>query len=262
MLTTRVPLLFLVSLILSSVPALGWTPKSQLALAQEAVSIAPVDLRRQLERHGEEYERGVLAPFRDDDPQAHQANSDGSGHLGTVLAREVERAIEMIRAHRGFREVAYQAGVVVHYANDLNNPLNCAAADGEEGRYFGDFLGYLESASPRIPRLFYGLEDTLERGDVTAFVAGRLANCRELYPFVGREYRRIGWTSGARYFDDRSTAFGVASLAHSGAITDAALLLRYIWLASGGADWRQPPRREEGRLLVLPRGDATTAGGR
>ena len=70
---------------------------------------------------------------------------------------------------------------------------------------------------------------------------------------IGREYRRIGFSSGIGRFDDRSTAFGVASIAFSHAVTDVTLALRYIWLTAGGIDDRANLPAGGTRLTVLPR---------
>jgi hypothetical protein len=70
---------------------------------------------------------------------------------------------------------------------------------------------------------------------------------------IGREYRRIDFASGQGRFDDRSTAFGVASVAFSHAVTDVTLALRYIWLASGGIDDRANLPAGGTRLMLLPR---------
>ncbi|HVS13086.1 MAG TPA: hypothetical protein VMV46_04120 [Thermoanaerobaculia bacterium] len=234
-------------------PVHSWTPASQLSIGHDAASIAPRDFWRQLEKHEREYREGLVAPFRDRDPLTHQANDDGTGTLLEVLRHEVNRSIQGIREHLPFEQVAYRVGLVVHYVNDANNPLNCSSADTAEGQYYADFLDYLESTEPRTPTLFYGLDSSLEEGDLDGFLERVLQRCRQSYRLVGSEYRRIGKLPGRRYFDDRSTAFGVASVARSRAVTDAALLLRYIWLQAGGADWRRPPRAEEGRLLLLPK---------
>ncbi|HVS63393.1 MAG TPA: hypothetical protein VMT85_07800 [Thermoanaerobaculia bacterium] len=249
---TPVPALLALGL-LAAGPVAAWTPDAQLSIGRAAADIAPRDFWRQLERHQDQYLEGLVAPFRDRDPLAHQANPDGSGTLLEVLRQEVDRTISMIRDHHPFEQVAYRAGLVVHYVNDANNPLNCSSSDQAEGQYYADFLDYLDSTEPRTPMLFYGLDAALERGDLEGFLERVIGRCRRSYPLVGSEYRRTGKLPGRRYFDDRSTAFGVASVARSRAVTDAALLLRYIWLQAGGADWRRPPRAEEGRLLRLPR---------
>jgi hypothetical protein len=81
-----------------------------------------------------------------------------------------------------------------------------------------------------------------------------------MYPRVGDEYRRIGYRNGTAGFDDRSTAFGVAAVSFSHAVSDLARVLRYVWLAGGGADPRQqlwadaPSLPTDQRLVLLPAG--------
>jgi hypothetical protein len=214
--------------------------------------MAPHDLYRQVQRYPKELEEGALAPFEDGEPARHTA--DGGGALERVIGEEVERAIRAIEGHVPFERVVYQLGVVSHFVADANNPLNTSAADPSEGLYFADYLRYLESAEPRVPVLFYGVYPGLEeRGSLAPLLDATFARGRQLYPLVGLEYRRIGYESGVGRFDDRSTAFGVASLAFSHAVSDVALVLRYIWVRAGGADFRTKlPARGE-KLVRLPR---------
>ena len=86
-----------------------------------------------------------------------------------------------------------------------------------------------------------------------ALVGETLGRSRELYPLVGREYRRVGFASGREAFDDRSTAYAVAALAYSHAISDIAEVLRYIWLAGGGIDSRDRIPRRGMHVLHLTR---------
>ena len=170
-----------------------------------------------------------------------------------AIAIAIDNAIRTIAAHRPFNEICYRLGIVAHFIADANNPLNAAGDDAEEGRYYADFLAYLESVEPRIQLVFYGFRPELGGRDLAALVTESLERGREYYPLVGREYRRVGFASGAQAFDDRSTAFGVASLAYSHAVSDIAEALRYIWIEAGGIDTR---RRipERGREIVrLPR---------
>jgi hypothetical protein len=240
----------------AAVPAVAWTPRTQLTIAHEAARLAPPDLARQVERHERAFEGGVTAPFDDADPGRHARNPDGSGSLDRVVAAEVEAAVAAIRDHRSFEEIVRRLGAVSHYVADADNPLAASADDAEEGRYFADYLRYAESASPRFPLLFYGVAAGLERRhDVAPVIAAALARGRRLYPLIGMEYRRIGFGSGLAAFDDRSTAFGVASVAFSHAVTDVAVTLRYIWLAAGGADDRAGLPAGGTRLILLPRAD-------
>lgn len=233
-------------------PALAWTPGFQTALAREGARLAPPDLARQIERRQRHYREGVLDPFRDGDASRHVAGA--GGRLEAVIVEESERAVAAIRDHRPFDEVVRQLGVVAHYVADANNPLNTAATDPRESDYFVDYARYVAATEPRLPLVFYGLAPGLERRpDVSALVASTVARGRRLYPLIGREYRRIGFARGIGNFDDRSTAFGVASLAFSHAVTDVVRVLRWIWIRAGGIDEREALPESGDRLLRIRR---------
>jgi len=233
--------------------ARGWTPEGQARIAEAAARLVPPDFYRQLARNRESYLIGVRQPFSDGVAENHFAYPDGSGRLDERIAEVVEEAILAIRLHRPFNEIAYRAGVVSHYLADAHNPLYAAGGDPEEARYRDDFLRYMESAQPRVAVVFYGFRPGFGEGELPGLVEGALRRSRELYPMVGREYRRVGFAAGRRSFDDRSTAFAVAALATSHAVSDIAEVLRYIWLEAGGIDTRSRlPLRGE-RVVRLPR---------
>lgn len=238
----------------AALPAHAWTPTSQQRIAELAARLAPPDLHRQLARHRAAYLQGVLDPFREAEPAHHYANSDGSGNLDQAIAQAVANAIAAIRAHQPFEEVAYRVGIVSHYLADANNPLNSDESDREEGRYFADFLRYLEKVEPRVELVFYGFRGSFQgRRDLPGLIDETLRRSRGFYPMVGREYRRVGFASGISAFDDLSTAYGVAALSYSHAISDIAEVLRYIWIEAGGIDTRVRIPLRGHHLMPLPR---------
>jgi hypothetical protein len=217
----------------------AWTPGMQGEIASQAARLAPPDLRRQLQRHEKELRRGALEAFRDEDPGRHVKNDDGSGTLDRVIVEETARAIDMIRAPRTFAEIAYQLGRLSHFIADANNPLNTSQRDPGETRYFADYLYYMESAEPRFAPVFYGIDTRFDRRrDLSGLATAALLRGRVLYPAIGREYERTGSVNGRALFDDRSTAFGVAAVSFSHALSDAANAFRFVWLRAGGADPR------------------------
>jgi hypothetical protein len=238
----------------AAAPARAWTPKTHQTIAWEAAHLAPPDLARQLIKRRASYLAGVLQPFDDSDASRHWKDSDGGGSLDAALEDAVAQAVAAIRAHHSFDDIVFRMGVAAHFMADANNPLASSQADPEAGRYFVDFLRYAETAEPRFPLVFYGMRPGLERApDVAELLADTLSRGRALYPLIGLEYRKIEFASGIGRFDDRSTAFGVASVAFSHAVTDVALVLRYIWLRAGGGDERSGLPAGGTRLLLLPR---------
>lgn len=242
---------------LAATPVVAWTPKSQQAIAEHAARIVPPDLYRQLARHRVSYLQGVQDGFAERDPAAHAKNADGSGRLDSAIEVAVQNAIGAILSHQPFQEISYRLGVVSHFVADANNPLNTAQSDTQEGRYYADFLAYLESTEPRVRIVFYGFRRDFDgKRDLPGLINEALDRGRGFYPAVGREYRRVRFASGVEAFDDLSSAFGVASLSYSHAVSDIAEVLRYIWLEAGGADTRRriPYRGQD--VIHLPRAPA------
>jgi hypothetical protein len=239
--------------VVSPLPAAAWTPATQVTIAREAAHLSPPDLYRQIDKHRRAYDEGVNAPFADTDASRHAQNPDGSGHLYRAALDAADAAILAIRGHQPFEDIVRRLGVVSHFVADANNPLAASAADPDEGLYFADYFRYIQTAEPRFPLVFYGLPANSDGRGIATILDAALRRGRKLYPMIGHEYRRINFGSGVGVFDDRSTAFGVGSVAFSHAVTDVSLVLRYIWLAAGGIDDRANLPAGGTRLMVLPR---------
>jgi hypothetical protein len=229
------------ALALAPAPASAWSAQTWQSVAADAARLAPPDLARQLFKHAGELAAGAAEPV---------ATGRRAG-----LAAEVADAIEAIRDHRPFAEVARRLGRVTRLAAELSDPLSSSSADPEEDRYRDDYAAYAESARPRFAVVVYEWKPPVSRAaDVAALEQEAAARGRRLYPLLGGEYRRIGFASGRERFDDRSSAFGLAALAYSHAVTDTARLFRYAWLAAGGADPRPVFAHARDRVLVLEQG--------
>jgi hypothetical protein len=245
----------------AAAPLAAWSPTTQVSIARTAARLAPPDLQRQIEHRADRFREGVLAPFQEGVAERHYRNRD-RGALDAALADEVAGAVAALRQPAPFDDVVYRLGRVAHWVADANNPLNAAGDDPNEARYFSDWLRYADSARPRFAPVFYlGEPSVASDRDLRLLVLRALQRGRDFYPRVGDEYRRIGYGAGTRAFDDRSTAFGVAAVSYSHAVTDLARIYRYVWIEGGGGDPRSQPwstaRAVPGlaggeRLLLLP----------
>ena len=239
-------------LLLVPTPSRAWSKQSHVDIAWEAARLSPPDLYRQIQKHKNVFRDGVVAPFEDEMPQRHEKNADGSGSLDRVIVEEVERTIAAIEGRAAFQDIVYQFGVLAHSIIEASNPLQASSADGNESKYASDFGLYMDSTTTRLPVVFYGVDTALEGpDDLAAFVARSLQRSRRLYPHIASEYKRVGYVSGLDAFDDKSTAFGVASVSYNRALTDVVVLLRYVWLQVGGADFLPRRSQDSGVLLKL-----------
>lgn len=229
--------------LLAAGPAVAWSPETTVDIARRAATIAPPDLKRQIERHAAMFKAGVLEPV---------TNPSQTGlALDQVIENEIARAVQTIRSHQPMSEIVRQIGVAAYYIAHANNPLVIGRSDPDEPSYFADYMGYVDSARRRFTAVFYGLVPEFERsGQVSDLLERTFRRGRLLYPLVGREYDRIGGPWGRQKFDDRSTAFGVSAVAYSQAVTDVSIVLRHIWLEAGGIDPRAPLLVRKGGFQV------------
>lgn len=235
---------------------LAWTPNTQVAIAKHGTTLAPIDLHNQMERHEARFREGVLLPFSDPDPARHVKTADGRGYLDQVIFEETERAITAIEKHYPFADIIHQLGVVAHYVADANNPLNTSDSDPHERSYSTDYLRYVESAQGRFDVVFIGYGRKIEEPhELRDLVRRSLERSRGFYTSIADEYRRIGTVNGIQLYDDRSTAFGVSSLAFNHAVSDITGVLRYIWLRAGGADRLGLFPFDKDQLVLLAKGE-------
>ena len=219
----------------------AWDPGQIQAIALDSARLTPPDLYRQLRRNRESFLIGV------NEVRAEE------GSLEQEIRQGIENAGLAIRLHRPFNEISYRLGVVARLLTRANDPLEVVDGDPEERRYRADFSDYLVSVEPRVRVVFYGFRPWSKENHLEQVLGEAQTRSQRFYPLVGREYRRVGFVPGRRGFDDRSTAFAIASLIRSHAVSDIAEVLRYIWLSTGGIDSRPRIPLRGHHSIPLPR---------
>ena len=237
-------------------PAQAWTPQSRMQMADDALLVAPPHLVGQIDRHKRRFQEGILAAAKSDPT----VDSDGRHlpveiDLDRLIEAEVDQAIRAIVDHRPFSQIVYQLGVVSYWVASVNNPL-LGTIPGEPGpAYWQDYFRYLLGASQRFSVLYYGYDRQIDAPEsLAALLTRSQARSNAMTPRIATEYQRIGEIDGTKLFDDRSTAFGVGSLAYSHGVSDIAGVLRYIWIQAGGIDSRGLPPLDENHLILVDGG--------
>lgn len=212
-------------LLLIPAAALAWTPAADERIAKKGAELAPPDLRLLIQLHEPDYKIGLERGRIEEGSEAHRKRA-----LRERIERETTAAISMIRKGERMANVVERLGVLAHLVADANNPFHIAD-DPRLTPMHDDFERYFERRMPKFPTVFYGLDRHFRLGTYLERTFSRTA---KFHPLVKEEYFRGGARRSSDDFDDRSTAFGVASICYSRAVTDVVNLYYYIWKEAGG----------------------------
>jgi hypothetical protein len=191
-------------LILTLIPfnAHAWTLAADRRIASAAAKLAAPDLYSMIKSNEHDFTRGI---------EKATAEEGKHGALRERIESETRGVIGMLRTNQPPGAVVERLGILAHLVADANTP----AVDR-------DFAHYFESRVHKFPVVFYGPEPQLKLG---AFLDRTFARTAGFEPLIAAAYAR----GDSSTFDDRSTAFGVASVCYSHAVTDTANLFTYIW---------------------------------
>ena len=241
-------LLFL--FLISASPVHAWTRVVDQKIAQKAAALAPGDLRMLIEQFDVDYKagiaRGVDEEGRDDTHRYFILTREGK--LREKIKAETTATVAMIRKGLPMRQVVERLGYISHFVADANNPFHVANDNATLNGAQDDFERYQERRLGKFPTVFYGLDEQFR---LDAYLDNTLVRASSFYPLLREEYFRGGALRSSADFDDRSTAFGVASVSYSRAVSDVVNLYFHIWREAGG-DVRSARVLRGGNLLRNP----------
>lgn len=200
-------------------PAMAWTRASDLRIAAKSAELAPPDLRLVIKKYNNEYLHGV------DEALATEGTDIHRRRLRERIDAQTRGIVKMIRTNQPMSLVVGELGNLSHLVGDANNPFHIGDDDAAARI---DFEQYFERRLARFAPVFYGLD---RKFVLNTYLDKMFARTTRFGPLMSEEYSR---GNGAT-FDDRSTAFGVASVCYSHAITDTVNLYYFIWKEAGGS---------------------------
>lgn len=227
--------------------ATAWTRLSDERIAKKGAALAPPDLRMLIERFETDYKQGLARAQADEGTDSHHYFvTSREGRLRERIERETRGAVDAIRKGDPMNVVVERLGGLVHLVADANNPFHVAKSDPRLAASKSDYEQYFERRLTKFPTVFYGLDPQFR---LNSYLDRTFARSAKFYPLVASEYFRDGERRTSAAFDDRSTAFGVASISYSRAVTDVVNLYYFIWKEAGG-DVRSAAVMRDGNLLL------------
>lgn len=238
---------FLLLIVLISFSARAWTPDAEARIATKSAALAPPDLRMLIDKFDGDYRRGLERAASEPENETHRyLVASGRGMLRERIERETQAAIASIRKGDPMPLVVERLGGLVHLIADANNPFHVGSGDARLPPLQPDYEAYLERRMAKFPTVFYGLDRNFR---LRSYLDRTFARSARFYPLVAEEYFRGGRRRASREFDDRSTAFGIASVSYSRSVSDVVNLYYFIWKEAGG-DVRSAAVMRGGNLLL------------
>ena len=232
---------FFLLLAITPLTSYGWTLSTERAMAETALSLGPPNISQLVSIHERSFEEGLRDAARHEQQALNAHLGNDRTALERLLRNEIDRAVMVMKNREPVEELVYQLGVIAHLTGDLNHPFHVGADDALDGRR-EDFELYLERRRARFPTVFYGIERDRV---IDRVIRGGQARARSFTPLVRYEYFGKGSERWSRQFDDRSTAFAVASLSWSHSVSDLVNIYYELWRQAGG-DVRRAARLSPG----------------
>ena len=195
--------------------------------------LAPPDLRLVLTHYAPSYKAGIVKAQSEEGSETHHYFVlSRSGKLRERIQAETTKTISMLRKRESMAAVVEHLGILAHLVADANNPFHVSHDNPRLDPSHDDFEQYFERRMAKFPTVFYGLDN---QPNVTTIVERAVTRTQHYYPLMTSEYLADdGERRTSADFDDHSTAFGVASVCYSHAVTDLVNLYYYIWREAGG----------------------------
>ncbi len=218
-----------------------------LELGKRALPGLPPDLARQITKYPQAFRQGAEAAFAY--PQALHAVGPGNT-LEEALLAQCERLVQAIRNHSSFETITAGFGALAHLVWDLNFPVEASSPTEAAA-----FVAFLRSRLPRIPVVFYSGYEMVpfsSRESLWHFILTEASRVPPLQKALIEDFQRVGGPAFWNRFDDRSTAFGVASVSMNRATSQYVALASWIWHHAGGL---VVPFPGDGRQILVWKGE-------
>jgi hypothetical protein len=210
---------------------LAWDEATYRTVAEDSFRLLPPSLQEAVEPHKDAIIEGAVEPLSlHNKGKRHTYDvTTGKGDLIEESLKAVEEGIALVEQQKPFKEVARQLGIMCHFAVDLADPLRASDEDSREADIAEDFAAFSVRQKEKFRLFFHGYPPKFLSIGLEPFLKRFSDHSRTFYPILLRAYHPGGKRVSSEAFDERSTAFGVASVCFSQAILTTGTTWVYFW---------------------------------
>ena len=215
----------------------AWSTETRVRMIGQILELMPTSLESVLKREHNQCIQGSLADGNGPEAEAgHRSRTAEELEQRLEQAAEaVEETIGAINRHESFGKIGFRFGQVAHWVADLNFPPNLPEGTGIPGPAFQRYRTYVENWMKRFQVVLDPVEPALlVRGDLDEYLRASGLRSSRYGSFLEEVFRLEAENPDPSRFDDRSVAFGIASLSYSRSISDISRVWLYIWDRAGG----------------------------
>jgi hypothetical protein len=222
--------------LLPGAEAAAWTDATRLRMLDDALKVSPPALARILRHNEAALRRGMIEPSAHEDEEIHFQHPDGrQGLAAAAVDRKTREIASLLMEKRSLKRFAYEMGVLAHLLADAGFTLNASDADPREPLYREGWRRYVEQQLPKIPFVFDREPSKhLKKQDYRGAVLAEARRAAANYPAIGPAFKDDGTPRSRDAVDERSLAFGVASLSYSHAASSIAWVWLDVWRSLNG----------------------------
>ena len=209
----------------------AWDEATYRAVAEDSFRILPPSLQEAVEPYKDAIIEGAVEPLslhKKGKRHTYDPRTD-KGDLIRESLKAVEEGVKLVEQQKPFSEVARQLGLMCHLAVDLADPLRTSDEDSREAEIEEDFAAFSVRMKEKFKPLFHSYPPKFLSMDLGPFLRRSSDHSRTFYPILLRAYYPEGKRVSSEAFDERSTAFGIASIGFSQALFTTGTLWVYFW---------------------------------
>jgi len=218
-------------------PAAGWTEDTRARIIQQSMDLMPDSLKDILQEQEVNCLQGARAATGAAGTEARHRGHDTEALRVRIetTAAAVRETVDAINRHEPFRQVAFRFGEVAHLVADLNYPLNHPEGGRVPDPAYDRYGAFVETAMERFPVILDPTSTAnLRSDDLDGYLEAMSERVQPYGSRLEEVFRLDREKPDPQRFDDRSIAFGIASLSYSRSVSDVSRVWLYIWQQANG----------------------------